>query len=82
MATGDRAAIERELGDVLLTLTSLARHLDVSAEMALRAANDRFVARVRRVEAAARARGVTVAELGASELDRLWDAAKAAEPAR
>jgi MazG family protein len=82
MAAGDRPAIERELGDVLLALASLARHLGISSEMALRAANDRFAERVRRMEADARARGVSLAELGPDELDRLWQAAKvAAEPA-
>src|SRR5438552_177454 len=54
IAAGDPAAIEHELGDLLLAAASLGRHLAVSAEMALRAANDRFVARVRRLEAAAR----------------------------
>ncbi len=76
IAAGDRAAIEHELGDLLLALASLGRHLDVSAEMALRAANERFVGRVHRVEAEARARGVPLEELGADELDRLWQAAK------
>jgi MazG family protein len=78
IAAADRAAVERELGDVLLALTSLARHLGVSAEMALRAANDRFVRRVRHVEAAARARGVALGDLRPDEIDRLWTAAKAA----
>jgi MazG family protein len=82
IATGDRGAIERELGDLLLAVASLARHLGVSAEMALRAANDRFVARVRRMEAEARARGATLGELGPEELDRLWSAAKASAPGR
>src|SRR5438046_598249 len=57
LAAGDRAAIEHELGDLLLAAASLGRHLAVSAEMALRAANDRFVARVRRLAAAGRGRG-------------------------
>src|SRR5207245_1082692 len=57
VAAGDRTAAACELGDVLLTLTSVARHLDVPAEMALRDAADRFVARARRVEAGARPRG-------------------------
>jgi len=83
MASGDRAAVEHEIGDLLLSIASLARHLDVSPEMALRAANDRFVGRVRRVEADARARGRTLDQLDADELDRLWKMAKsAAEPAR
>ena len=76
VATGDRAAIEHELGDLLLTAASLARHLDVTAEIALRFANDRFVDRVRRVVAAARGRGVDPATLDPAELDRLWQAAK------
>ena len=76
LAAGDRAAIEHELGDLLLAAASLGRHLAVSAEMALRAANDRFVARVRRLEAAARARGQALADLAPEERDRLWEAAK------
>ena len=77
IAAGDRAAIEHELGDLLLTVASLARHLDVTAEIALRGANDRFAERVLRVVAEARARGVEPATLDPDELDRLWQAAKA-----
>jgi len=76
IAAGDPAAIEHELGDLLLAAASLGRHLAVSAEMALRAANDRFVARVRRLEAAARVRGQGLADLAPEERDRLWEAAK------
>ena len=76
VAAGNRAAAARELGDVLLTLTSIARHLDVPAEMALRDAADRFVARARRVEAAARARGAALADLDPAERERLWALAK------
>jgi MazG family protein len=82
ITAGDRAGIEDELGDLLLTITSLARHLEVAAEVALRSASDRFVSRVRRVEAAARERGVALTELGPEELDRLWtDAKRTAGPA-
>ncbi len=76
IAGGDGRAIEHELGDLLLALTSVARHLEVSAELALRAASDRFVARARRVEQAARARGVALADLAPDEIDRLWAEAK------
>jgi MazG family protein len=76
IASGDRTAIEHELGDVLLTLASLGRHLDVSAEMALRGANDRFVARAQRAEKAAAARGVALADVSPEERERLWDLAK------
>ena len=76
LAAGDRAAIEHELGDLLLAAASLGRHLEVSAEMALRGANDRFVARVRRLEATARERGQALADLAPAERDRLWEAVK------
>jgi MazG family protein len=73
---GDRAAAQRELGDLLLTLASVARHLDVQAEMMLRDATTRLVARVAHVEAAARASGRSLEALDDAERDRLWDAAK------
>ena len=76
LAAGDRAAIEHELGDLLLAATSLGRHVGVSAEMALRAANQRFVARVRRLEAAARVSGQALADLAPDERDRLWESVK------
>src|SRR5262249_45334504 len=63
VAAGDPAAAARELGDVLLTLTSLARHLDTSAEMALRDATARLTARIRHCEAAARGAEASLAEL-------------------
>jgi MazG family protein len=74
--TGDDAAATRELGDLLLTLTSVARHLDCSAEMALRDATDRLRSRLARCDAAARAQGITLAALGPAERDRLWEEAK------
>jgi nucleoside triphosphate diphosphatase len=76
LAHGDREGAARELGDLLLAVTSVARHLDVPAEMALRGATDRFVARARCVEAAARATGRTLDQLTPEEIDRLWEQAK------
>jgi MazG family protein len=78
LAAGDRAAAERELGDVLLTVASVARHLDTSAELALAEATDRLATRVAHVEHAARAAGTTIGELDADERDRLWVEAKRA----
>jgi len=76
VAGSDGRAIEHELGDILLALASLARHVGVSPELALRVANDRFVARVRRVATASRARGLDVAALDPDEREQLWQAAK------
>ncbi|MGF1467018.1 MAG: nucleoside triphosphate pyrophosphohydrolase [Sandaracinaceae bacterium] len=73
---GDREAQERELGDVLFALTSVARKLDLDPEAALRGTLDRFLDRFRRVEAEARAEGRRLEDLGPEELDRRWDRAK------
>jgi MazG family protein len=81
LAAGDRDAARRELGDVLLTVASLARHLDASAELALREATDRLATRVRHVETAARRTGTRLDELDAVERDRLWADAKRATDA-
>ena len=70
------ARVGHELGDLLLSVANLARHLGVDAEGALRAANRRFERRFRHVEAALAAGGGRSAE----ELDRYWREAKAAEP--
>ena len=76
IAAGDRDAARGELGDLLLTLTSVARHLDTSAELALRDATERLTRRVGHVEAAARKAGSTLADLDAETRDRLWEEAK------
>jgi len=76
VALGDTAAIAHEIGDLLLATSSLARHLDVPAETALRDATTRLLERVRRVEAAAEALGRRTADLSSTELDRLWREAK------
>ena len=66
-----------ELGDLLLVVTNLARHHGVEAEGALRAAAAKFRDRFRRVERMARERRVQLRELSLTQLDELWDAAKA-----
>ena len=78
IAARDQEAAQRELGDVLLTLASAARHLDTSAELALGEATDRLATRIAHVEGAARAAGKTIGDLDAGERDRLWAAAKLA----
>jgi MazG family protein len=70
------SSVEDELGDLLLAVTSLARHLRVDPETALRRANARFEARFRAMEALAARRGLQVAALDAAGLDALWEDAK------
>jgi ATP diphosphatase len=65
-----------EVGDLLLAATSLARHLRVDAETALRRANQRFEARFRMLEQLARERGLTLATLSPAQWDELWEEGK------
>lgn len=75
--SGDRAAIEHELGDLLFAATSLARKLGVDAEASLRACTRRFEGRFEHVEDRLRERGRTPKESNLAEMDALWDEAKA-----
>jgi tetrapyrrole methylase family protein/MazG family protein len=72
----DRA---EELGDLLFVLVNVGRKLDIEAEAALRAANDKFRRRFATVERLAAERAVALRDLSFDELDALWDAAKAEE---
>ena len=71
------AARAEELGDLLMVVVNLARHHDVEAEAALRAANQKFRSRFGIVERLASERAVALRDLSFAELDELWDAAKA-----
>lgn len=76
MRTGQTAHMAEELGDALFTLVNLARHLDIDAESALRAATDKFARRFKAVERRVRASGRDMAKLSLAELDAEWDAVK------
>lgn len=84
-ATGQPAAhpaVEHELGDVLMALASLGRHVGAPPEDALRRANDRFQARFQEVERRAWQGGRALSELDAATLEALWEQAKADEGRR
>lgn len=76
IASGDPAAIEHELGDLLFAATSVARHTQVDAEGALRRTLDRFAARFSRVEAALSSLPAEQAR-DLDVLEALWQRAKA-----
>jgi MazG family protein len=67
-----------ELGDVLFAAVNVARRLNVDPELALRAATDRFRARVERAEELAATDDETWAELPLDQQDRYFDLAKEA----
>jgi len=67
---------EHELGDLLLVLTSLARHLDLSAESALRKASARFNRRFRYIETQLAQTKEDIHTTPIERLEELWQAAK------
>jgi uncharacterized protein YabN with tetrapyrrole methylase and pyrophosphatase domain len=75
---GESAERKREeLGDILFALVSVARHLRIDPEEALRLANRKFSARFQYVESRAAADGVSLRELSPDRLDSYWNEAKA-----
>jgi MazG family protein len=65
-----------ELGDVLFAAVNVSRRLNVDPELALRAASDRFRARVEAAERLAASEGKRWAELPLDDQDRYFDMAK------
>ena len=72
----DRDAIAEEMGDLLLTVTSLARKLGVDSEQALYNATNKFIDRFEKVENAVLEQGKNVEEMSMTELDEIWDRIK------
>jgi MazG family protein len=72
-------AVADEIGDVLFAAVNVARRANADPELALRAASDRFVARVEHAERLAAGEGRRFAELALDEQDRYFDRAKDAE---
>ncbi len=71
--------VAEEFGDLLFVMANLGRHLGVEPEAALRATNSKFIRRFEAVEAKLAARGKTPEQSSLSEMDALWDEAKADE---
>ena len=65
-----------ELGDLLFACVNLARHLGIEPEDALRHANEKFVARFRRVLKELEKQGKDVEQVTLEEMDRIWDEIK------
>lgn len=76
MAIGNQQDIEGEVGDLLMVCTSLARHLKVDPQLAMRKANQRFDARFRIVEQLAKQEKPDQDSYDLDYLDNLWLRAK------
>lgn len=72
----DPESLVEEIGDLLLVVVNLARHLGVDPELALQGANRKFVDRFRHVEKRLREQGRSFAESIMEEMEALWQEAK------
>ena len=81
IASGDAGRIADELGDLVVAAVNVARHVDVDAELAVRAAAGKFRRRFEAVEVLAAERGVDLRAADLATLDGLWDEVKATEAA-
>lgn len=79
IASGDRDAIEDEIGDMLFVIANLARKLDVDAESALRRANLKFIRRFGSVERRLASAGRPLEQATLEEMEAAWQATKRAE---
>jgi tetrapyrrole methylase family protein/MazG family protein/ATP diphosphatase len=82
ISSGDKTAMEEEMGDVLFALVNLSRHLDIDAERSLRRTIDKFTKRFAHVEARVKEKHGGWGAAGESSklplevLDGYWDEAK------
>ena len=76
LTLGNADKIAEEIGDLLLSVASLARLAGVDPEQALGRATDKFIDRFAAVEAAAVAVGKDLATMSDADKDALWENAK------
>lgn len=76
IAEGENEHIKEEIGDLLLSITSLCRKVGVDAEEALSEATDKFIGRFETVENAVLSRGKALSDYSLTELNGIWDKIK------
>ncbi|TCR66548.1 nucleoside triphosphate pyrophosphohydrolase [Bosea sp. BK604] len=81
LASGDKAAIREEIGDLLFVVANLARHVDADPEGCLAAANAKFERRFRGIETRLEAENRHAKDATLDELEALWQAVKRDEKA-
>lgn len=77
--SANQAHIQEEVGDLLLVVVNLARHLKVNPEIALKQATKKFTRRFNYIESQVEISGRSLRECRLAELDGLWNEAKRAE---
>ncbi len=77
LASGERAAIEDETGDVLFAAANVARFLKIDADEALQRSTSKFIRRFELMEGMIRAEGRRFQDMTLDEMDVYWERAKA-----
>jgi tetrapyrrole methylase family protein / MazG family protein len=78
-SSGDRQAMEEELGDLLFIAANVGRFAGIDPEIALQAANRKFISRFQHIESALRAQGIAPKQATLDQMEALWEEAKALE---
>jgi MazG family protein len=76
---GDRAHMEEELGDLLFIAANIGRFAGIDPEVALQAANRKFIDRFAYVEQGLRRQGIEPGRATLEQMEALWEEAKARE---
>ena len=76
ISCGDQENICEEVGDLLLSITSLCRKIDVIPERALNDATDKFIGRFEKVESEVISQNKNIKDMSLNELDEIWDQIK------
>ena len=79
MKNGSQSDVDEEIGDLLLTVTSLARKTKTDSELALTNATNKFIDRFEKVEKTVIEQGKNIEEMTMTELDKVWDSLKHGE---
>lgn len=74
--TKDNANIEEEYGDLLFAIVNLGRFLDVTPEIALTKASEKFINRFAMMEKEAVKENKDLSEMSLEEMDKIWDRIK------
>lgn len=74
---GSKADIESEFGDLIFSIINAARLYGVNPENALEKTNRKFINRFNYLEQRAKQMGKNLREMSLSEMDQIWEEAKA-----
>lgn len=79
LATGDKAKIADELGDLMFAVVNIGRHVGADPEMALRGTNTKFRRRFGYIETNLAANGESLEAASLERMEALWQQAKKTE---